>query len=326
MSMSPAAVVNHATLSWLSGLLEGEGSFMKGPPSRPNLPFVSVTMTDLDVVQKAGDLFGVKVINQKPATPRNKPLYRASVRGSKAVLLMHLLKPLMGQRRQLQIELALSSYNPIYKHRAADSPYQTALTQCSISWLSGVLEGEGSFQKGCPSQPHLPYVSLQMTDLDVMQKIGVLFGNRPYLVKRLARPSRKPIYACSLVGSRAVALMKRLRDGMGKRRQAQIDAALASYKPPKNHDKVYPTRDQLLSHGKCSTKSLAKHYGVSCHYIDKVRGPNPKKVYPTREQLLSHGPCSTNALSKMYGVSWQYVKKVRDDISWQSVKKVRGAV
>jgi hypothetical protein len=104
--------------------------------------------------------------------------------------------------------------------------------------------------------------------------------------------------------------MKQLRPYMGVRRQSQIDKAFVSYKPPKNHGKVYPTREQLQSHGECSTNLLAKHYGVSRSYIDSVRGPY-KKARPTREQLLAHSDWSTNALAKRYGVSWIYVKRAR---------------
>ncbi len=41
---------------WLSGWLEGEGSFMKGPPSQLNLPVVSGCSTDKDVMQRSNSL------------------------------------------------------------------------------------------------------------------------------------------------------------------------------------------------------------------------------------------------------------------------------
>jgi hypothetical protein len=301
-----------SALGWLVGLLEGEGSFMKGPPSKPNLPRIAIAMTDLDVVVKVGALFGVKVFTGSPAVAKNKLIYSCSLCGSKAVLLMKMLKPSMSARRQGQIENALASYKPSYK-RCADKG-QAPLAPCdstTLSWTAGLLEGEGSFMKGPPSKSTMPRITIQMTDLDVMLKIGAVFKVNPYLVSRPTRPQRKPIYACALVGSGAVALMKQLRPYMGIRRRFQIDKAVASYEPPKNHGKVYPTRDQLLTHGACSTNSLACHYGVSRCYIDRVRG-SYKKVRPSREQLLAHGDCSTNALAKRYNVSWIYVKKTRD--------------
>jgi len=41
-----------ADFYWLCGLLEGEGSFMKGPPSRPQYPVISMCSTDEDVMQR----------------------------------------------------------------------------------------------------------------------------------------------------------------------------------------------------------------------------------------------------------------------------------
>ena len=46
-------------LYWLAGLLEGEGSFMRGPPSRPNMPAIAIQMTDEDVIQRVAQLWAV---------------------------------------------------------------------------------------------------------------------------------------------------------------------------------------------------------------------------------------------------------------------------
>ena len=48
-------------LHWLAGLLEGEGSFMTGPPSSPGLPVIAVNMTDHDVMARIGQIFERKV-------------------------------------------------------------------------------------------------------------------------------------------------------------------------------------------------------------------------------------------------------------------------
>lgn len=48
-------------LHWLAGLLEGEGSFMAGPPSSPGLPVLAVNMTDHDVMARLGRIFNRKV-------------------------------------------------------------------------------------------------------------------------------------------------------------------------------------------------------------------------------------------------------------------------
>lgn len=96
---------------WLAGLLEGEGSFLKAPPSRRSGVQVSVEMTDEDVVRRAADLLGSSVVACKARRAWWKPSWRTCVRGHRAILLMKTLRPLMGQRRQGQIDSAIASYD-----------------------------------------------------------------------------------------------------------------------------------------------------------------------------------------------------------------------
>jgi hypothetical protein len=103
---------------WLAGLLEGEGSFIPGPPSKPNLPLLVMTMTDEDVVAKAADILGVNYQKLKPKRYKGtnwKNPFLIQIRGKRAVSWMLTLYPLMGLRRQTQIKKAVNSYN--IKHR-----------------------------------------------------------------------------------------------------------------------------------------------------------------------------------------------------------------
>jgi hypothetical protein len=99
-----------ADLYWLAGLLEGEGSFLKPPPSSPASPRVAVEMTDRDVVERVGRVLGA-IAQPMPDrnNPRWKPTYRALIGGERAADLMRLLHPLMGLRRQAQISAALDA-------------------------------------------------------------------------------------------------------------------------------------------------------------------------------------------------------------------------
>ena len=99
-------------LHWLAGLLEGEGSFMAGPPSSPGLPIIAVNMTDRDVMVRVGRIFERKVHLVRPRNVRWRTSYQVRVNGGSAVRWMTLLKPLMGSRRQAQIDRALASYAP----------------------------------------------------------------------------------------------------------------------------------------------------------------------------------------------------------------------
>lgn len=101
-------------LLWLAGLLEGEGSFMKGCPSKPNSPIISCKMIDEDIIYRVANLFGVsyckRLISKK--NPKWKDIYMTQLRGMRAMSIMKQLKPLMGKRRQQQIQNALDSFNP----------------------------------------------------------------------------------------------------------------------------------------------------------------------------------------------------------------------
>jgi hypothetical protein len=131
--------IDEKTLHWLAGYLEGEGSFMKGSPSNPNQPIIVVSSTDEDVIQNVSQLFErryQKVSNERGAERGWKPAFVVRLRGTKAVGLMRELLPLMGERRKVQIQKALDSYNPDIKKKLSD--------QQVLEILSTPLEKRGS--------------------------------------------------------------------------------------------------------------------------------------------------------------------------------------
>jgi hypothetical protein len=104
--------IDASDLAWLAGLLEGEGSFIAGPPSAPRSPAVQVSMVDGDVVERAAALLGVSVTVVPSRREGWRTAYCARIRGARAVLWMKRLRPLMGVRRQAQIDRAAASYAP----------------------------------------------------------------------------------------------------------------------------------------------------------------------------------------------------------------------
>ncbi len=85
---------------------------MTGPPSNPRMPILAVNMTDEDVMARLGRIFDRKVQRVRPRSDRWKTSYQLRVQGSAAVRWMILLRPLMGTRRQAQIDRALACYAP----------------------------------------------------------------------------------------------------------------------------------------------------------------------------------------------------------------------
>ena len=111
--------MNDPDFFWLCGLLEGEGSFMKGPPSRPQYPVLSITSTDEDVIQRVGDLLGVRYC---PVTKRQrhwKQSFSLRIHGKKAVELMVRMRPHMSRRRRAQIDAAVQSHEARPNHGAS---------------------------------------------------------------------------------------------------------------------------------------------------------------------------------------------------------------
>jgi len=108
--LSFANARRNTMLSYLAGLLEGEGSFLQPPPSSPNQSAVVLPMTDEDVVRRAALLLeaGCQVVANRPR-PHYKTIYVTRVRGRRAVEVMEALYPLMGARRQRQITAAIEA-------------------------------------------------------------------------------------------------------------------------------------------------------------------------------------------------------------------------
>lgn len=102
---------------WLAGLLEGEGSFMQGTPSKPRVPRIHLKMTDLDIIERAAGILQVKYFGPYQGYRKNpastaKPCYIVWSTGKRAIDVMKQLRPLMGQRRQSQIDAVIGSYAP----------------------------------------------------------------------------------------------------------------------------------------------------------------------------------------------------------------------
>lgn len=108
--------VEDFTMEWLAGVLEAEGSFTKGPPSKMNSSSISIQMSDKDTIEKISLLWGVAIAKYTPKGQNKlggsfKEIYMCVLRGAKARGWMETLNPYMGIRRQEQIATALSSYN-----------------------------------------------------------------------------------------------------------------------------------------------------------------------------------------------------------------------
>lgn len=113
-----------------------------------------------------------------------------------------------------------------------------------------------------------------MIDHDVVQRVATLMGvsaQGPFRDKR--EKKWKPHFAATLRGSRAVALMQRLRPHMGKRRQKQIDAAVKTlsltHRPKLRPSQVARVK-KLLAQG-LGDREVARRTGRAHSFVGRVR-------------------------------------------------------
>jgi hypothetical protein len=97
------------------GILEGEGTFLAGPPTARGQPVVRVSMTDRDVVERVGTLIDRAVVPVRTRRAHHKTPYVACIKGAPAVALMRAVQPHMGAIRKAQIDRAIASW---HGHRA----------------------------------------------------------------------------------------------------------------------------------------------------------------------------------------------------------------
>ena len=109
------------------------------------------------------------------------------------------------------------------------------MTDKDLYWMSGLLEGEGYFginkrkyttKDGTIKEYLEPYIHLQMTDKDVVEKYASIIGST-IRTHQSKRENRKLLYRCGLNGKKKVIpLLQELYPLMGKRRQQRIKELL----------------------------------------------------------------------------------------------------
>jgi hypothetical protein len=130
--------------SWMVGLLEGEGAFLRAPPSHPNKPRVCLQMTDGDIVERFSAIVGRKSTgwDRRPVEGKTyKKVFICTVTSRKAMNLMEKISPHMSQRRKEQISAALDSYNPLAR-KEADFKRRLLCPEALLGIKASLLEGK----------------------------------------------------------------------------------------------------------------------------------------------------------------------------------------
>lgn len=224
---------------WLVGILEGEGTFLRGAPSRPGAPILRVSMTDRDVVERVANLLGRAVVRLRRRKPHHKLPYATTIKGAPAVQVMYAVRPFLGKTRELQIDLAISSWQTRRAPRrggTAESPSTLAQAQVESqeardrAWLAGLLEGEGSFLAHRGVLLSYPVIKVEMCDREIIERAARLLDTKVWVVPP-GTEGWRATYVAKIAGHRAAEWMRALRPYMGLRRTAAIDVALSAYQP-----------------------------------------------------------------------------------------------
>ena len=103
---------------------------------------------------------------------------------------------------------------------------------CSLAWLAGLLEGEGTFSiNRYSAEIAYPVISVHMCDQGIVARAARLLGAPNVWRREAEKEGWSPTYVAAIAGQHAAIWMRRLRDSMGTRRRAAIDAALDAYHP-----------------------------------------------------------------------------------------------
>lgn len=144
--------------------------------------------------------------------------------------------------------------------------------ELNVSWLAGLLEGEGTFLLPSPSAPRSPSVVIQMTDRDIVERVARLIGVSCYAMPT-RNPMHLPVFSARARGLRAVSVMAAIRDQMGARRSQRITDAVASYRPIKAGQKLMAAEAREVVSRKAAGEdsgALAAEFGVSRRTINRV--------------------------------------------------------
>jgi hypothetical protein len=103
---------------------------------------------------------------------------------------------------------------------------------CTLAWIAGLLEGEGTFSVDRQSADiAYPVIKLEMCDEAVVICAAKVLGAPSVRRVDPEKEDWSPTFVAAITGHDAATWMRRLRSSMGTRRTAAIDAALAQYHP-----------------------------------------------------------------------------------------------
>ncbi len=121
------------------------------------------------------------------------------------------------------------------------------ISTIDIAWVAGLIEGEGTiiaYESKSDRVKKQVRFAVEMTDLDVLQKLQRILGTNARLIKRnppSLNPNHRDSFIVTLSGSYAIAWLLTIYCFLGTRRRAAVIKAVNLWKTMKNALARYAT-------------------------------------------------------------------------------------
>jgi len=317
-------VITAPQIAWLTGLLEGEGSFLMSQRAIT----IAVSMTDHDVIERAAAILDGRVYTHYLPAPR-KQLWSAQLKGPRAAAWMMTMYAWLGERRRGQVRHALSKWrampyvrisplversiveawraggatklglarqfgvsrNTVYEVLARSGDWSARegaaarLTAIDIAWLAGLIEGEGNISINGRAFT----IRVKMTDHDVILHAAQLLDGKVYPSKVPA--GRRPQWLTQVKGAPAAGWAMTLYPWLGQRRRQQVREGLAEWKRQGNGVINRGLADAILSYRKArlSQAEIMALLGVSKSSVYRTTRGRLPRIRVTRQQRAARG-------------------------------------
>jgi intein/homing endonuclease len=189
---------NQQEISWLIGILEGEGS-LSVDKRKVNSFKIRISNSDLDIINKCTEIlnknFIIHNVYSFKKVANRKQMHEITIGTYNSC--QHLLR-VFGDKFQCRIQEFLD------KSRSSTTTRETSLTS-DFAWLIGIFEAEGCFQltTNVINNYYRPEISVKNTNYKIIEKIQItlLNLNIPFYVKdHKPTTPRKPWRDVSIVG------------------------------------------------------------------------------------------------------------------------------
>lgn len=139
----------------------------------------------------------------------------------------------------------------------------------TIAWAAGIFEGEGTIVL----VGHRATVCVQMTDLDILEKLRDNFGGKIYVQKKQKIHHKESWKWCITKSSDAVGFLRLIYDHLGERRQKKSDEAFVAYsghRSQKRSAKIIQIEKIRSDAPELTHQQIADIVGVDRTYVSHV--------------------------------------------------------